>query len=332
MNKGAHRLCLTLLLVIGMTTLPTCGGKGNPAGPGPIPTPLPSPSPSQPPPPQLTPLRTSGVTFVDSTGRPVNLAGAIICCYDPYTIPHGWPYIDEAALDEIAEAGANYTHIRLGPFKREDDPLGGAYESDGTPTNQAYWSRIQDIINYALSRRIYVEVDVIDGWAIRHVLTAWPSWEGWCGVLQEAPQEIHRQWITKVAQELSAFPNVIFQVGNENGVCTPQPVSIEWESGVRQILLANMRNGRRLIGTNSQDPAIEAEMDYASYHGTNLPSVGGIPVQINEYRYLTPEAYRDTLNRASMLGVYFHLWRGTQKDEEWTKSLGYLKEWRASHP
>jgi hypothetical protein len=240
------------------------------------------------------------------------LAGAIICCYDPYTIPHGWSYIDDTALDDLAASGANYTHVRTGP------------SSSAPPLDL-----LEPTVQAALERRIYVEVDVIDGWAIRTGRSPLgPS----CEVLRAKPSPQALAWVREVVERSGAYPNVIYQVGNENFTCD---VSANWELAIRDEIrrsLGALGMPNRLIGTNSQRSDLEDDFDYAAYHDPSRIHGSGVPVLINEYRSLSPEQYRDRLNGSYPNGVYFQLWRGPMPPSEWERALSYLGAFRTNHP
>jgi hypothetical protein len=228
--------------------------------------------------------------------------------------------VDQQELELYAAHGANYTHIRVGPFHDHGFELIEA---------------VPPLLSYAQQVGIYMEVDVIDGWAAKKKLLAWPN-DG-CEIFQDTPRRRHEEWIRRVARTTGSFPNVIYQVGNENGVCQDGTTQA-WEWGVRAILVDELRRmgvGPRLVGTNSEDPNIERGVEYASYHQPQPAHPAPWPVQVNEYNPgLRPEVFKANLEQASREGTYYHLWRGSppQSEQDFMASLRILKEWRASHP
>lgn len=309
------RWFLTVLLIIALVLVPSsmAGCRKSLTLPT---TPLPSQSPSSSPNVGPTPAPASAITSplrVVGNRFSVPLKGAIICCYDPYTLPHKWPLIDESALREIAANGGNYTHVR--PTTAERDGLG--------------WNDLKTAVATAQELGIYVEVDVLDGWAFRHRMAPWQN-DG-CDVMASEPKRYHRQWIHDLVQTVGAYPNVLWHVGNENFLCN---VSKEWELGVRDALReyeGEMGYERHLIGTNSENEALEAFFDYSTWHVKTAKGPGPVPRLVNEYRITSAEQYKQGLKDAAARGTYFMLWRGEMDDTEWLKALGYLRasaDWR----
>jgi hypothetical protein len=243
----------------------------------------------------------------------VELRGTVICCYDgidgeePYTVPHGWPLIDSSALREIAYAGGNYTHVRaLG-----SDP-----------------GRLPAILAEAQTLGIYVEVDVLDGWQFRRRVTPWAT-QG-CEVMAAAPRSMHRAWVLELVKAAGGYPNVLWQIGNENNLCD---VSREWELGVRDAIRdAETLNGyqRHLIGSNSGRADVEREVDYVTVHGEDAALSGPTPRLVNETKdsRTSPEAYERALRDACAQGTYFALWRGLMKNAEWERALEIMRAYK----
>jgi hypothetical protein len=267
--------------------------------------------------PVVQPLEAQGTRFS------VPLRGAVICCEDAKG--NGWPLVSVKALRRLAREGVNWTHIRLGPYPpASEGPEYAAYagdpRSEEPPWNPAFWERVRGLLAEAARLGIYVEVDVMDAWAFEHGRSAFGED---CGVMARAPRPHHLRWIRKVARETGAFPNVMYQVGNETFDCG---ASRAWEVGVRDALRAALPSGARLVGTNSHDPAIEAEFDYAARHVDEAPAPAGRPVIVNETRPLTPRAFQEQLAVAQRLGSTFVLWRGTMNGRQWSRALRFLRE------
>lgn len=234
--------------------------------------------------------------FLDRNNQPVWLTGEVTCCRTGDRA--NWPLSTLQEIDNLAAHNGNFLHIRLGPFTRAvhpDDPNNAAFdayrrEADGRYNldvwNEAFWQRVRDIVHYARDRGVYVEVDLIDGFILRHSNVDHPEWSPWraenninginagtCTVQSGSPSAVHDRWLRKVVHTVGAYDNVVYQVGNENFTmpdwgCAP---SRAWEEGVVAIVQDEMTKlgyGKRLFGTNSHNPEIEASplIDYVNVH------------------------------------------------------------------
>lgn len=262
--------------------------------------------------PIVQPLSAQGSAF--ST----ELRGAVICCEDAKK--NGWPLVGVKALRKMARAGVNWTHVRLGPYPpaAEGEEF-AAYRPDGS-WNEAFWRRVRGVLAEAARLGVYVEVDVIDAWAFEHGRTAFGED---CSAMARAPERHHLRWIRKVAAETGDFPNVTYQVGNETFDCEASPA---WELGVRDALREALGPRARLIGTNSHDPDLEKEFDYAARHVDEAQEPGPRPVIVNETGPLTPAQFRAQHAAARALGSTFVLWRGRMNGRQWTHALRSLAE------
>lgn len=258
------------------------------------------------------PLTARGTAFS------AELRGAVICCQEAKK--NGWPLVSRKALRQMARAGANWTHVRLGPYPPEaEGPEFAAYQAGGS-WNAAFWERVRGVLAEAARLGIYVEVDVIDAWAFEHGRTAFRED---CSAMARAPQRHHLRWVRKVAAETGDFPNVMYQVGNETFDCDASPA---WEIGVRDELRAALGTRARLIGTNSHDPDLEPEFDYAARHVEEAQRPGPRPVIVNETAPLTPAEFRAQHAAARALGSTFVLWRGRMNGRQWGRALRLLAE------
>jgi hypothetical protein len=115
----------------------------------------------------------------------------------------------------------------------------------------------------------------------------------------------------------------MYQVGNETFDCDTTPA---WELGVRDALRAALGSRARLIGTNSHDPELEAQFDYAARHVDEAQAPEGRPVIVNETNALTPAQFRQQLAAARRLGSTFVLWRGGMNGRQWARALRALGE------
>jgi hypothetical protein len=255
---------------------------------------------------------------VQGTRFSADLRGAVICCEEAKR--NGWPLVSRKALRTMARAGVNWTHVRLGPYP---PPAEGedfaAYATDGS-WNGAFWERVRGLLAEAARLGVYVEIDVIDAWAFEHGRN---TFRDDCSAMARAPQRHHLKWIRKVAAETGGFPNVTYQVGNETFDCE---VSADWELGVRDALRAALGDKPRLIGTNSHDPALEAQFDYVTRHVDTAQAPAGRPLIVNETGPLTPAQFRQQLEAARRLGSTFVLWRGSMNARQWTRALRSFDE------
>ena len=255
---------------------------------------------------------------VDGTRFNVPLKGAIICCEKAKE--NGWPLVSGKALRQMARAGVNWTHIRLGPSPpHTEGPEFAAYRPDGS-WNPDFWKRVRQTLAVATSLGIYVEVDVVDAWMLEHGRNAWGED---CAITRRPPARHHKQWIRKVVAETGDFPNVTYHIGNETSDCG---ATREWEVGVRDVLRGALGGRRRLIGTNSLDESIQREFDYVTRHTNRAQPPTDRPLVINETGPLAPAEFREQFETAQRLGTYFVLWRGRMKDGQWERALGYLAE------
>lgn len=239
----------------------------------------------------------------------VPLKMVVICCYDSYTLAHGWPLIDKAALEEIALAGGNATHVR-------------------PTTMNAPWSALAETIRNAQNLGIYVEVDVVDNWALRTGNGPWPN-QG-CEITHEAPREQHLRWVRDLVAASGSYPNVIYLVGNEAFTCDAGP---EWELGIKDAIHdAEKENNfdHHLVGTNSERADLEPEFDYYTIHSEFAAPRGPKPRLVNETKdsLVNPEDYRLNLQAACREGTYIALWRGLMNDGQWAQAKSYLKEFQ----
>jgi hypothetical protein len=258
------------------------------------------------------PLAVRGTAFSEE------LRGAVICCEDAKK--NGWPLVSRKALRQMARAGVNWTHVRLGPYPPEAEGREfAAYAADGS-WDPAFWRRVRDVLAEARRLGIYVEVDVIDAWAFEHGRTAFRED---CSAMAGPPRRHHLRWIRKVAAETGDFPNVTYQVGNETFDCDASPA---WELGVRDALRAALGPLVRLIGTNSHDPDLEPEFDYAARHVDEAQTPGPRPVIVNETGPLTPAQFQAQRAAARSLGSTFVLWRGRMNGRQWGRALRLLAE------
>jgi hypothetical protein len=301
-------------------------------------------------------LRSEGGRLALPSGTQIGFSGAISCCMGGY----GWPLFDEPWVDYVSSKGVNFLHVRLGPFLTgsggETDwaAVGGGYaevegRADLTAWNGAFWSRVRQLIEYAGSRGIWVEVDVADGWAVKHCqwgdLPGYSAWddafnvqgEDWCtgaGSAAIAAGSAHDLWVRKVFEETGKYGNVIYQDGNEIGLVGGY--SPEWTLSIQSILRdVEARSGyrRHILGTNSGNgAAMQADrVDYIELHQNTAPDPAGCfgkPCLCNEYNpnpAMTPEELLQQYCDALSWGTYFWYWRHGQTQEQMDRTLTLIQ-------
>ena len=319
---------LTLTLFLGLAC-----GKGTylPSSPAPIPEPTPAPVPA----PVLAPIQVVNGHF----SQP--LKGIAFCCED--ALSWGWPLINEAGLDLIASIDGNWATMRLGPFTREgESPEFEAYSRTGSKYNLSewnplFWDRVSQLLQYATSLGITVEVDIIDGWALKHPgnakVSPWsPSMNlrgldaRGCSITHSSPLPIHVAWIKKVVQETGMY-NVMYQIGNETDVCSS---SLEWEQTIYDLVkeeLHLMGFPERSVGTGNPRSGVVA--DYETWHGFGIPPVlAGGPVLINETdnQDHSVAEYIELIKRVQAAGAEMIYWRGPHSQGQFDEMLALYKD------
>lgn len=309
-------------------------------------------------------LRAAGARFVLPGGAPVAFRGAIPCCStEEGEANPEWPLASGAFRQRARDLGdVNFLHIRLGPWRPEATSdqwvrdLGGAYLEAGgdkvdlTRWNPAFRSKVDALLADAGDAGQWVEVDVCDGWGLKHAKLGdfGPAWayhpwlsrnniqnQDWItsaatGAI--AAGSVFEVWVRRVVETTGRHGNVIYQLGNENGLIPGfRP---DWERSMAAIVRdeeARRAFGRHLIGTQSQlgalinDPAI----DYAEFH-TNGGTVNGLskPTGVNEYNPEPPlqgAAMHSHYCTAAANGVMYWLWRHTMTRVQWEQALALVK-------
>jgi hypothetical protein len=285
-------------------------------------------------------------------GHSVQVRGAVSCCGGGF----GWPLFDEAWLDTVAPRGATFLHMRLGPFlttgNGETDwaATGGGYveangKADLTRFNEPFWARVRELLQKARDRRLYVEVDVADGWAVKHCrwgdIPGYSAWDpafnvqGFDGCATAAsgavaPGSVHDAWIRKVVAETGRFDNVLYQDGNEVGLV--QGYDPAWTDSMRAVIRdEESRRGYlpHVFGTNSGDAtAMQLPgVDYLEFHQDeplNPTQCFGKPCFVNEYNPnppLTPVEFAVRYCTANDQGTAFFYWRHGQSEADMLLSL-----------
>ena len=298
-------------------------------------------------------LTAQGTTLTQPDGGPLDFRGAISCCGGAY----GWPVFDEAWVDLVVRHKVNFLHARLGPFltgvEGESDwaAIGGGYvevngKADLDRFNEAFFARVRALLGYARARGVYVEVDLADGWAIKHCgnYTGYSAWqppanvqgEDVCGTAgRGALSPRHTAWVRKVVEETGAFDNVVYQDGNELGLVPGYRPA--WTRGLAQVVRAvEAERGyvRHLFGTQAGTGAAMAlaEVDFVEQHGdqaATLAECGNKVCLVNEYNPrppLTPAQLHAEFCAARRQGTYFWYWRHEQSAAQLDATLQLIAQ------
>jgi hypothetical protein len=260
------------------------------------------------------------------------------CCSDDAKLK-GWPWFDASIADKLVSKNLNWAHMRMGPHETEgtnfDSYIRVNGKSDLTQFNEAYFTRAKALVEMAQSKGVYVEVDVIDGWALRHAVTPWTKANnvqnveyGGCTSTANSYQLAYAR---KVVRATGYSDNVIFQVGNETFQC-----STVWEKSIADAIhseLTNMGSLKRLLGVNAQKSTSENvtwnEIINLHDQATTVPSIlFNKPTGNNEYVIgISPDKYTEFLWRSFTEGTFFHYWRGDPavSDPDYETSLTRAK-------
>lgn len=259
-----------------------------------IPTPNPIPTPSPTPAASLL-LTRNGTVFTDGLGKPFDVRGEASCCFseDPEPDP-GWALASRAFIKRTAEHKNNLIHMRLGPYRVQPD-WGAEQNSAGSPYLEVngcadltqwdprFMTYLKDRITYGASLGVRFELDIADGWGLKnqkarpHEFPQGHPWvqssncqhEDWITSSgTSVPKGVHEAWIRHIVDELGAFDNVIYQVGNENGQI--KGIVADWEIGTCNIVHdeeSKRSLKRHLCGSNVPElVANRAEIDYLTTH------------------------------------------------------------------
>ncbi len=291
---------------------PGAGANPGPApgpNPGPAPSPNPGPAPGPNPGPNpapLPPIQIVGNRFVPP------LFGMTACCNGPAPNDYakGWPLVAPEWVDSFASAGANLTHVRTGPF-----------------SDQGYgWGllmRLRENVQYANARGMYVEVDLVDNWALIH---QGPNlYDDNCAVTQGAPPIYYVQWVREVVR-VTGDLGVLYNLGNEGFRCNP---SQAWEDGLyaaAKQALRDFGHPDRPVGSTFILNRINRRLyDYATQHGFGLQMPLSVPTILTETdnQFHSTQEWVRLVDDSRANGTYVIIWRGPLADPEWNRLLAH---------
>jgi hypothetical protein len=265
-------------------------------------------------------------------------------------IPYWWSLVSPEWMDETKKVGMNAVHVRVGPGVAAElccgmEEVGGPYAEAppmllrrmdrklraGTEWNPKYWARLQQVLHHGGRTGFTVEVDVLDGWQVKHAVWGdvhmpWPAGDVHTG-LTYPPNASVREWVRKVVYETCNHAQVIYQISNESALGPGW--SVEWERAIHGLI----REGEQqpgcggvvhMIGSNSRDDG--GPYDYFTTHnGSALDGpFAGRPIMTNEYNpSQTPEMFiaRHCVSRPQS----FWYWRSDGSNARQDASLNALR-------
>jgi hypothetical protein len=282
--------------ILGVLILALTLGCGGPGKPTPIPTPTPVATPT---PPSWQPSRIVSGRFEPP------LIGAVVCCASGGPVDEGlrdgWELITPEAAARLASFGISITHVRTGPYA-PSDPSYRSYED------------LRDTAQMVGGLRMMLEVTLIDGWVLRHGLSAWGED---CEVTRHAPLPHHIEHVQNVVRATRG-PHVIYEVGNEIGLCHP---SEEWYAGVASAARAA---GATIVGGDADYEFL----DYLVVHGFRVPPAGAKPVLHNESDNNPHSAQQwiDLIRAEREAGITPYYWAGPDSDAQRQSVLSLIRE------
>lgn len=285
---------------------------------------------------------------------------------DGKPVDYWWPLVSPGWMQAVAPKGVNALHIRLGPGVAAEaccglQDVGGPYleapalsrlrggdRPESIPPrsgsamkaapkgpgaapqwNQKYWDRVHLILNEAGRRGFVVEVDVVDGWLIKHSIWGdthmpWPAPD----VVNAAAVPLNASltaWVDKVQHELCFYGNVIKQISNESeGI---PGWSSAWESAVWNELKVREDAEKcvvQMIGSNTR--AYDVPADYFQQHDANVNSpISGRPVMQNEWNPAkAPASFKAECDADLAQGTGCWYWRSNGDDATQDASLNSI--------
>lgn len=127
-------------------------------------------------------------------------------------------------------------------------------------------------------------------------------------------------WLSKIVQELGAYPNVLFQISNESDVCQGR-LNPEWELAVYDFMKARIS---RPVGTNSNHPMVESHVDYVERHGCEVIGRLGVPAGVNEWNCQMSSAQFCAIQREGEPWSWMLIWGDGMSVGEWEEALKCL--------
>jgi hypothetical protein len=282
-------------------------------------------------------------------GAPLDLTGAVPCWPTDGTgevlkvegrvIPYLWPLVSTEWIDHVKGKGANAIHLRPGPIGAADvccglESIGGPYLPDGSDWNPKWWALFHRIIRHAGAAGFVVEVDGLDGWAVKNTIggsfhVPFPSQDVFTAMQLPINPSV-RKWITKLVGETCLYGHVTYQVGNESSL-TPG-WSAEWERAMYGLFREAEKqpgcDGQvvHMVGSNTRD--FDGPYDFFVSHWPDALTapIAGRPTEVNEFNpSLSPGQFKSLHCTARKAGQSFWYWRSDGSDARQDETLDVLK-------
>jgi len=308
--------------------------------------------------PSLLHVQQGTHNFVNAEGQRIWLLGyGGVCCHADNTV-NGWPWFSESYLRELAAHGGDFIHLRMGPpsASLEPRPEYRPYLDNGQ-WNPACFAKLNALLDLAYSLGVYVEIDLIDGWALKDPSNNW--WHLGVDIMRTSPKPPQQAFVNKVVAEVGRHPNILWQIGNETGVPTengpvdpatgkPTQVTIDtlaWELGiVDAVHIQETASGhpRHIMATNAGIGKVDrhGDIDYIETHQCEAPEQPGAtpkPVMVNECNGIpgTGESFSNFSKQvgiAESRGTYYQLWISDMPDGQRQQALDFILAYRKRHP
>jgi hypothetical protein len=262
---------------------------------------------------------TEPLRIVDGKFVP-KLRGAIgcCCCLPPNDLAEAWPLAPHEWSDAFGRAGFNLTHIRLGPYSDQGFGWG-------------MLDRVRNNVKYANARGLYVEVDMIDVWALVHQE---PNlYNDTCDITHTVPPVHYRQFVRQLVHKTGDL-QVLYNLGNEGWRCQP---SRAWEDELNTLIKISLHDfgyPDRPVGSNyvlnQTHSSTRRLYDYVAQHGFGVqrpvtaPDGRKVPTILNESENVphSVQEWRDVVAATeAQPGTYVAIWRGPMSDADWDSLL-----------
>jgi hypothetical protein len=297
-------------------------------------------------------LHRVGVQLVQADGNAFDFRGAVACCNTEPGEPNPkWPLASEPWLDFMkTEGNVNMIHVRPGPWRAimgteseiEWADEGGGYlevagKADLSQFNPKFWRAIDTLLSSAARRGIWVEVDLIDGWGIKHCgMGDIPDYHPWSAAnnlqsenhCQPKVDIVQEAWIRKAVEIAGRHGNVVFETSNEGGLV--RGWNVAWEETIISIVKgeeAALGYPHHLISSNAERDVPSA--DWAEWHTAGQPSPPGQKIsgmnETNPEPPLSGAVMAANYCTARGQGTYYWLWRHGMSLAEWKKALNAMR-------
>jgi hypothetical protein len=264
----------------------------------------------------------------------------------------GGPYVEVGDPAVAGVVGGTRHGTNRFPWREKIKQL-GLIHPENLPTradlsqwNPRYFAYVNEIIAYAASKGLHVEIDVDDGWGIKHCkrkdIGDYHPWQkennlqgqdlcDAAGTIEVQPGDPYDKWIRKVVAEFGHNSGVLWQIGNENNLIPH--FSSAWELSHAAIIKdEELKRGYKAhpIGTQTENAGIIADsrIDFSEWHTqgeaiSNPATCGGKPCGVNEYNpepALEPVAVQNSYCTAKANGTWFGLWRHSMSRPSWDEA------------